>query len=175
MPFCNICDSYLSKRNNYKCLTCDGDFTSNVKTTNKINTFSFPFEKEKYYEQGFIREKCHAHPQWGISFNSDENYWIVIKNKKSNSNTYYDRMGKDGIYHYTGQGLTGDQAMTGSNYGLKHAASNGQPIHLFWQDNQNSDHKYVGKVKVEKIDQETQPGTDGYPRNVFVFSLRPVD
>ena len=81
-------------------------------------------------------------------------------------------MDKDGIYHYTGQGLSGDQTMTGNNFGLKNAISNSQKIHLFWQDNQNSDHKYVGEVIVEKVDEEKQPGLDDVLRNVFVFSLR---
>jgi len=84
-------------------------------------------------------------------------------------------MDKDGIYRYTGQGLSGNQTMTGNNYGLKNATSNGQKIHLFWQDNQNSDHKYVGEVMVERVDEEEQPGQDNRPRKVFVFSLRLIE
>jgi len=135
---------------------------------------SFPFEIEKYYEQKLIR-KLIGHPQWGISYNKEGNYWVVIKNKKSETNTYDDRIGKDGFYRYTGQGLSGDQSYdNANNSGLKNAASNGQKIHLFWQDNQNSDHKYIGEVKVVKTGDEKQRGADRYPRNVIVFTLQPV-
>lgn len=135
---------------------------------------SFPFEKEKYYEQGFIR-KLIAHPQWGISYNKGGNYWVIIKNKKSNSNTYDDRIGKDGFYRYTGQGLTGDQSDdNANNSGLKNAESKKQKIHLFWQDNQNSNHKYIGEVKVVKTGDEIQRDTSGYPRKVIIFTLEPI-
>jgi len=136
---------------------------------------SFPFEITKYYEQKLIR-KLIGHPQWGISHNKEGNYWVVIKNKKSNTNTYDDRMDKDGLYRYTGQGLSGDQNPdSANNLGLKNAESNGQKIHLFWQNNQNSDHQYIGEVKVVKTNPEEQRGADGYPRDVIVFTLQPVE
>ena len=175
MEFCPTCGSSLTRKNKCICNANDNLKSNEIISSNKILNSSFPFEKEKYYEQGFIRNICNVHPQWGISFNKIDNSWIVIKNKKSNSNTYYDRMDKDGLYHYTGQGLSGDQTMTGNNYGLKNATSNKQKIHLFWQDNQNSNHKYVGEVKIKRIDEEQQPGQDKCLRNVFVFLLRPVD
>ena len=171
MQFCPICKSILLRTNNYKCFHCNGDSIENTDSVETTNTLlsSFPFEVGKYYEQKFIREKCHAHPRWGISYNPIDDYWVVIKNKKSKSNTYYDRMGKDGFYHYTGQGLTGDQEMGGNNYGLKNANSQGQKIHLFWQENMGSDHKYLGEVEVNSIVEEEQMGQDNLPRNVFVF------
>ena len=177
MKFCPICKSTLYRKNNYKCFKCEGDFTS-TENTNSVETtdtklHSFPFEIGKYYEQQFIREKCHAHPQWGISYNSIGGYWVVIKNKKSKSNIYYDRMSKEGLYHYTGQGLTGDQKIeSGNNYGLKNAKSQGQKIHLFWQDNMGSNHKYLGEVEVNSVVEEEQMGQNNRPRKVFVFSFQ---
>jgi hypothetical protein len=178
LKFCPTCDSALNRKNRCKCetnnnLTTNESINSNESTSSEL--FLFPFEKEKYYEQGIIRNKCHAHKQWGISYNQIDNYWVLLKNKKSNTNTYYDRMDENGVFHYTGQGLKGDQIMAGNNDGLKNATSNGQKIHLFWKYNQNSDHKYVGEVKVERIDEEIQNDQDDLPRKVFVFSLRPID
>lgn len=175
MEFCPNCGSSLSRKNKCTCNISNDDFTSTENTTNKIINPSFPFEKEKYYEQGFIR-KCIGHPQWGISYNK-EGYWVIIKNKKSGTNTYYDRMDKDGFYRYTGQGLSGDQTYdNANNYGLKNAKSKGQKMHLFWQDNQNSKHKYIGEVKIVKIkDDEEQNGADGYPRKAIVFTLQPTE
>jgi len=180
LEFCEKCGKLKMKTSvGLKCEKCD-DLSQIPKkvTENKteiLSDGSFPFEKEKYYEQNLIR-KLIAHPQWGIYHNQEGDYWVIIKNKKSETNTYDDRMDKDGLYRYTGQGLSGDQNPdSANNLGLKNAESNGQKIHLFWQDNQNSKHKYIGEVKVVKTDDdEKQRGADGYPRNVIVFTLLPI-
>ena len=163
-----------------KCEKCE-DISQIPKNTaeNKINIIlkdSFPFKKEKYYEQKFIR-KYIGHPRWGISHNKKGGFWVVIKNK-SDTNTYDDRIGKDGLYRYTGQGLSEDQSFdNANNSGLRDAESNGQKIYLFWQDNQNSDHKYIGEVKVMKSDDsgKKQRGQDGCLRKVIVFILQPTE
>jgi len=177
LKFCPKCGATINRK--IKC-TCNGpknESTSNMNSdlNDSRSSSSFSFEKEKYYEQGHIRK--FAHPQWGISHNENKNCWIVIKNKKSNTNSYYDRIDKDGFYRYTGQGLSGDQSFdNANNYGLKNAESNGQKIHLFWQDNQNSDHKYIGEVKVVKIkEDEEQKGADGYLRKAIVYTLQPTE
>ena len=180
MKFCDKCDSKLIETKvGLKCQKCDDlSQVPEKPTENKteiLSNDSFLFEIGKYYEQKLIRKRI-AHPQWGISYNLKGDYWVIIKNKKSDTNTDDDRIGKDGFYRYTGQGLSGDQSSdSANNSGLKNAASNGQKIHLFWQDNQNSNHKYVGEVKVVKTDEgEKQIGKDGYPRKVIVFILQPV-
>ena len=181
MKFCEKCGKLKTKTTiGLKCEKCDELSQIPKPTTeNKSGILvddSFPFEKEKYYEQNRIRKRI-GHPQWGISHNKEGDYWVIIKNKKTDTNTYYDRMDKDGFYRYTGQGLSGDQSYdNANNLGLKNAASNGQKIHLFWQDNQNSNHKYVGEVKVVNIDRdERQYGADDHPRKVIVFTLEPVE
>ena len=169
----------LIRKNNYKCFSCDGDFTSKddkPKKTAKIDLLSsFPFKKGEYYQGKIIREKCHTHPQWGISQNPYDDYWIAIKTKKSKSNIYDDKMVSEGLYSYVGQGLTGDQVMNSSNYGLKNAKLKGQKIHLFWQSAMGSDYKYLGEVEVEKIEEMEQPDQYNIPRSVFVFFLRVIE
>ena len=176
LKFCDKCNSILIRKNNYKCFSCDGDFTvkdENPKKPANLDLLSsFPFKKGEYYQGKLIREKCHAHPQWGISQNPYDSYWIVIKTKKSKSNIYDDKMVSEGLYSYVGQGLTGDQVMNSSNYGLKNAKVKGQKIHLFWQSAMGSDHKYLGEVEVEKMEEMEQPDQYNIPRNVFVFFLR---
>lgn len=176
MKFCPTCNSSLSRKNKCKCNANDNLPVNEKNDSSEILDSSFPFEKEKYYEQGFIRKQI-GHPQWGISHNKVGDYWVIIKNK-SDSNTYNDRIGKDGLYRYTGQGLSGDQSFDNTNNsGLRDAELNKQKIHLFWQDNQNSNHKYIGIVRVVKADDkgERQRGENGIDRTVIVFTLEPVD
>jgi len=178
LEFCKTCGDVKIKKNNYKCFKCEGDFTSENKPNNTpdLNTSSsFPFKKGKYYGGKLIRDLCNAHPRWGISYNTVDNSWTVIKTKKSKSNIYEDKMVKDGLYSYVGQGLASDQEWNSSNLGLKIAESKKQKIHLFWQSAMGSDFKYLGEVKVVDIKDATQPDQNGLPRNVFVFYLQIVE
>ncbi len=158
-----------------KCKKCD-DLSQIPKREDEneiLSNDSFPFEQGKYYKQKLIRKRV-GHPRWGISYNKKYKCWIVIKNK--NNNSYNDRIGKDGFYRYTGQGLSGNQSYDNSNNsGLKNAESKRQEIHLFWQDNQGSDHKYIGKVKVKKTGNESQYDVNGHLRNVIMYTLQPVE
>ena len=140
-----------------------------------LSNSSFPFEQGKYYTQKRIRNLI-GQRQRGISYNKKGDYWVLIKNKKNNKNTYEDRIDKDGFYQYTGEGLLGDQSYDNpNNSGLKNAESKRQKIHLFWQDNHNSDHKYIGEVKVIKIDNESQYDVSRHLRNVIMYTLQPVE
>ena len=83
MKFCEKCGKKLvNTKEEDKCLKCDDSsiFQENVSITeeNEIDSqLTFQFKKNNYYEQAFIRKKCHAHQRWGISQNSLDNSWTV--------------------------------------------------------------------------------------------------
>jgi len=60
-----MCGSSLSRKNKCACTISNDNLTPNESTSSHESTNldlpPFPFEKEKYYEQGFIRKKCIAH------------------------------------------------------------------------------------------------------------------
>lgn len=181
MKFCEKCGKKLIKtEEGDKCQKCDdvSIFQEKVSITekNEIDSqLTFQFKKNNYYEQAFIRKKRHAHPQWGISQNPYDDSWTVIKNKENQTNVYYDRPDpKTGSYYYIGQGKKGNQDMSHRNLGLKNAKQNNQKIHLFWQYNDGSNHKYVGEVKVEDIKDEFQLDEEHDKRKVYVFVLKPI-
>ena len=88
---------------------------------------------------------------------------------------YFDE--KTGLYHYIGEGQSGDQTLdsgSGGNKRIVKAKEMGRTIHLFHQHEYNGKHEYLGEVELVGQETETQPGTDGNDRKVLVFLLKPV-
>jgi hypothetical protein len=166
-----------------KCSKCN-DLSEIPKTSvheNKIGILShnsFPFEQNKYYTSPDIREALDCDKQSGISYNKNFNFLTLIryahKLEPNTTNPYLD-VYYSGYYHYVGKGATGDQTLNGINGILKNSKNTGTKIHLFWQHNPNSDHQYVGQVNLEKYEPQTQPDKNGDDRNVWVFTLKPID
>ena len=94
--------------------------------------------------------------------------------KPNQTNIYLDRHDKGtGMYRYVGKGLIDNQTLTGDNGLLKKSAEFNYTVHLFWQQNANSDHQYVGEVTVDDVVSEKQSDKNGKSRNVYVFLLKP--
>jgi len=87
------------------------------------------------------------------------------------SHPYRDRWEK-GILYYTGEGLTGDQTMTKGNLALSSSIKRGNPVYGFQKQAANQ-YRYLGRFRVEGVDEEQQPDQNGNLRRVYVFSLRP--
>jgi len=185
LKFCEKCDSKLIETTSgSKCPKCDDLSQIPKKSTseNKIGTLSsdsFPFEKNLYYKAPNIRNALRCDKQSGISYNEDYNFLTLLryahKHDPNTSNPYLDFFDdKSGNYYYVGKGATGNQSLTGVNERLSNAKDSGTKIHLFWQHAINSDHQYIGEMNMQGYEQKTQPGSDGLPRKVYVFTLNLV-
>lgn len=86
---------------------------------------------------------------------------------------YRDRWEGD-RFHYTGEGLRGDQTLTRGNLALKSSAENGCPVFGFEKLGPDR-YKYLGRFRVVEIGEETQPDVDGNDRRVYVFQMELVD
>lgn len=85
---------------------------------------------------------------------------------------------KDGILHYNGMGLLGDQKLNSQNKTLAESPTNGVKVYLF-EANKGIGYKerfiFMGEVElVGEPYQEKQVDEQGTLRNVYVFPLRPV-
>ena len=82
----------------------------------------------------------------------------------------------EGVYHYTGQGMKGDQSLSfAQNKTLAESPDNHVNLHFFevFKDGQ---YIYVGKVELaSKPYQAIQDDEDSYPRKVWVFPLRLIN
>lgn len=136
-----------------------------------------------------IREQIHGtyggNRQSGISGSSTTaNVFVYSDHDKAAANGY-DFDGWDGsrrLYFYTGEGKTGDQQMARGNKAIADHRSDSTALRLFVAvGNQPGSttrmHRYIGEFTVDPelpYLVKVAPGTDGVPRNVFVFRLRPV-
>ncbi|HET9216649.1 MAG TPA: HNH endonuclease signature motif containing protein [Terriglobia bacterium] len=82
---------------------------------------------------------------------------------------------RDGVLHYTGMGLRGDQTLEGNqNLTLAESKTNGVSIHLF-EVYEEGVYSYEGKVELAaKPYRAKQPDADGKIRNVWMFPVRRV-
>jgi 5-methylcytosine-specific restriction enzyme A len=81
----------------------------------------------------------------------------------------------DGILHYTGTGLTGDQSKaSGPNKVLADSLTNGVKVHLF-EVLLAGLYKYRGEVKLVGEPYKTrQSDKNGLSRLVWIFPLKPI-
>ena len=82
----------------------------------------------------------------------------------------------DGVLHYTGMGLTGDQKLHyAQNRTVTESNTNGVALHLFEAFKAN-EYIYRGEVILaDQPYQEKQPDSEGTDRNVWMFPLRLKD
>jgi hypothetical protein len=136
-----------------------------------------------------IREQIHGayggNAQAGITGSTSTPNVLVYSDHEKAAANGYDFDGWDEseqLYYYTGEGKTGGQLMQRGNKAIADHRGDGTALRLFVavgnQPGSNTRiHKYVGEFAVDPdvpYITRTAPGTDGVPRNVFVFRLRPV-
>jgi len=182
MKFCSTCNSKLFQTSEgFKCVTCDNYNPNEKKISSKTiysENDSFPYVKNEYYVQKEIRNRLGLGLMTGINLKKELHMMVLFRNahilKPNQTNIYLDKYDEEaGIYRYVGKGLIGDQSISGDNGYLKYSNDHNYSVHLFWQQNANSDHKYVGKVSVTDVITEKQSDKNGKIRDVFVFLLKP--
>jgi hypothetical protein len=185
LGYCPKCESVLKNTSaGPKCKRCDdiSQIPKNGINKSKIGILSndeFPFEKNQRYVQKDIRKTLNCHRQYGISYNKEYNFFVLIRNAHKHipnqDNVYHDRYDPDsGLYYYIGMGTTGHQKLTGNNLALLKSKENNQKVHLFWEKINGSDHYYIGEVQIEDVKSESQKGKGKEDRDVIVYTLKVV-
>lgn len=136
-----------------------------------------------------VREQIHGayggNRQAGISRSSSTPNVLVCSDHEKAAANGYDFDGWDEsqqVYYYTGEGKIGDQVMLRGNRAIAVHQADGTALRLFVAvgSRLGSDtriHRYVGQFSVDPdlpYVVRRAPGTDGVPRDVFVFRLQPV-
>ena len=80
---------------------------------------------------------------------------------------------KDGLYHYTGEGQTGDQRMVQGNRAVRDHATEERELHLF--DSSGGIATYLGQFKyVDDYEGDAHQTNEPELRKVIVFKLRRI-
>jgi 5-methylcytosine-specific restriction enzyme A len=109
-------------------------------------------------------------PRGGMRRSHETGTLVVISDKTTN---YYGDKWINGVLHYVGMGLTGDQDVNrAQNPTLARSQINGVKVHLF-EILIKGQYTYRGEVKlVDKPYQATQPDIEGNNRIVWIFPLK---
>ncbi|MER7174007.1 restriction endonuclease [Streptomyces mesophilus] len=134
--------------------------------------------RNEQLRRSLIHDKFGGNRQQGITpaTKADNELMLFSSLKGSRLYGYIDDWGPDGHYHYTGEGLVGDQDMTGGNRNILNHRLDGRPIHVF---------RPVSPGVVQHLGQFTlaeekpwyradRPDRNGDMRSVITFRLRPV-
>ncbi len=100
---------------------------------------------------------------------------LILFALHNSSNPYKDKWGQDGVMHYTGMGLVGDQSINyAQNKTLAESRQNGVDIHLF-ESFEPKEYIYRGRVQLaDDPYYETQEDEDCKMRQVVKFPLRAI-
>jgi 5-methylcytosine-specific restriction protein A len=115
-------------------------------------------------------------PQGGMRRSKKKNCLVLVSKHVASSTKIYDDKVIDGVYHYTGQGLNGDQSLSfAQNKTLAESSTNKVALHLF-EVFKNGQYIYVGMVKLAgKPYRDKQEDQAGNERIVWIFPLKLVD
>lgn len=112
---------------------------------------------------------------FGRGINPTEDTVVLISSigKTKGNFVYHDKWTEDGDYLYSGEGKSGDQAMTKGNLAIRDAARNGKEIHLFVKFSPQ-EYYYQGVFHLINYTYEDEKDEDGNIRKEYKFQLRKV-
>lgn len=112
---------------------------------------------------------------FGRGINPTENAIVLISSigKAKGNFVYHDKWTEDGDYLYSGEGKSGDQAMTKGNLAIRDAARNGKKIHLFVKFSPQ-EYYYQGVFYLINYTYEDEKDEEGNIRKEYKFQLRKV-
>ncbi len=106
----------------------------------------------------------------GMRRSKKTNSLVIVCN---HTKSFYQDKWKNGILHYTGMGLKGDQSLSFmQNKTLAESKTNGVEIHLF-EVFETSKYTYKGEVSLSAEPyQDRQTDINNQERNVWIFPLK---
>lgn len=122
-----------------------------------------------------IVDEFQCSPQSGMRRSTKTNTLVLVSKHVVSTSKVYDDKVIGGVYHYTGQGLKGDQSLSyGQNKTLAESNTNNVDLHFF-EVFKDGEYIYQGKIRLTGIPyQATQDDEEGNPRQVWIFPLQLV-
>lgn len=138
---------------------------------------SLPFEVGALYSR---RAQIHAllggQQQGGISTPRDQRVVIIFTGEAGKSHGYHDFWDDEGVFHYFGEGQSGDMQMTGGNRAIDRHQVDGKRLLLFKSMGHGKPYRYDGEFfKISAYSRPDTPATRGPHRTALVFRLQPLN
>jgi putative restriction endonuclease len=159
----------INAANNYELAPADIKLLEQItNTTPRLHEL----QVGKYYTNNDIHRIFSVSTQSGMRRSKRTNSLVLVA-RHDHNNPYEDKWGADGIIHYTGMGLSGNQSINYSqNKTLAESRSNGINVYLF-ESNKPNEYTYSGKVELASDPYyKTEEDENGHERQVVKFPLR---
>ena len=113
--------------------------------------------------------------QGGISTPRDARVVIAFTGEAGTAHGYHDKWDEEGVFHYFGEGQSGDMTFTGGNRAIDRHVEDGKKLIVFQSMGHGKPYRYLGEfVRVSSYMKPDTPATRGPNRNAIVFKLAPV-
>ena len=136
-----------------------------------------PFEVGALYSRrAEIHSILDGQQQGGISTPPDHPVVLVFTGDVGRSHGYADRWDDDGVFHYFGEGQSGDMTMTRGNLAVRDHLKNGKRLLVFKSLGHGKPCRFDGEfVCRSSYVRPDTPATRGPNRNAVVFRLEPLN
>lgn len=135
-----------------------------------------PYETGKLYnrKEG-IHLKYGGSRQSGISPSADHPYVFIFTGETGEQYGYKDGYDDEGIFHYTGEGQTGDMVFKSGNKAIRDHKQNGKDLLLFQHRGKGKPYRFLGQFICIGYEYKTIPDRDDRDRQGIVFQLMNIE
>lgn len=129
-----------------------------------------------YNRQAQVHALLGGQQQGGISTPKNNAVIIAFTGEAGVSHGYRDFWDDDEVFHYFGEGRSGDMRYAGGNRAIEHHVSDGKKLILFQMMGKGRPYRYLGEfVALSSYIQPNTPDTRGDLRNAIVFRLQSIE
>ena len=128
-----------------------------------------------YNRQQDIHGRFGGQRQGGISTPANSPFVIIFTGEAGKSHGYSDRWDEDGVFHYFGEGQSGDMKMSAGNRAVNEHVHDGKRLLVFKSLGHGKPYRFDGEfVCVGSYIRPDTPATRGPNRNAIVFRLQAI-
>lgn len=126
-----------------------------------------------YSRRDDIHVRLGGQRQGGISTPADKPFVIVFTGEAGKSHGYADKWDDDGVFHYYGEGQSGNMKMSGGNRAIKDHLQEGKRLLVFKSLGHGKPYRFDGEfICMSSYIRPDTPATRGPNRDAIVFRLQ---
>jgi 5-methylcytosine-specific restriction protein A len=129
------------------------------------------FQVGQEYRRQAIHDRLGGQRQGGISTPAKHAVILLFAGSSGEKHGYVDHWSGD-LFHYYGEGQSGDMQLTRGNRAIRDHASDGKELHLFRQKGKGIV-EYIGQFRYISHRLEKGPDTEGKFRQSIVYESSP--